>query len=119
MKHYGPFPEREAFNCVKCNLSFPNISQFRNHNADFHKESLPFVCTVCGRGYTTSMGLSYHMNTHEGKSYLCPVCSAPFTRSFAMKRHLRNAHQAVYCQTCNALIEGQEAFQQHIRLCRK
>ena len=94
LKHsfHGDIMSQRQFSCLHCNQSFPNSSRLNDHIAELHSNDFPYICTICFKGYSTKMGLTYHMNIHQGRTYSCPVCKQNFTRMFAMKRHMKKAH---------------------------
>ncbi|XP_059155932.1 zinc finger and BTB domain-containing protein 17-like isoform X10 [Physella acuta] len=91
----------------------------RVHLSHFHGSLMPYVCLLCGRGYETSLGLSRHMDLHEGKSIKCPICDHSFSRSFTMNRHMRLIHNCAQCSKCNATFKAGPEFNLHLLYCKQ
>ncbi|CAM9787249.1 unnamed protein product [Lampetra fluviatilis] len=49
----------------------------------------PFVCQLCGEGFTHSSGLSRHKRIHTEKLYKCHECGKEFLLAYTLKRHRR------------------------------
>ena len=81
--------------CPFCPSSFPE-HLLKSHISRCHGSTMPFSCTVCGRGYLSKTGLYYHMTAHSGKAIQCPVCGKTFARKFTLNRHMREAHAHVF-----------------------
>ncbi|KFM81945.1 Zinc finger protein 282, partial [Stegodyphus mimosarum] len=53
----------------------------------------PFICAVCGKGFTRKDSLQTHFNFHTGeKPYSCGLCRSNFYNRAALQFHLRSCH---------------------------
>ncbi|GFN92124.1 Zinc finger y-chromosomal protein [Plakobranchus ocellatus] len=92
---------------------------FKAHMFHFHGQTMPYICTICGKGYQSSTGLGHHKRLHEGKSFMCPVCDSKFTQMAAMKTHLKKLHDSLQCPHCMVVFKRGAEFDQHVLLCRR
>lgn len=102
--------------CPFCQKPIP-ADCLKAHISKMHGSSMPFVCTLCGRGYQSQAGLSNHMDVHQGKTVLCPVCDNKFSRKFTLKRHLKFVHMSGQCPTCSLVLKLGPDFNDHVLYC--
>lgn len=103
--------------CPHCPLVVLDGTDYKNHISQQHGYLLQYSCSLCGKGYQTSMGLHYHMQGHQGKQYSCPMCDVKLTRMFSLKMHLKKVHRTAKCQTCHQFLSVGEEFNNHVLYC--
>ncbi|GFN80576.1 Zinc finger protein 324a [Plakobranchus ocellatus] len=126
MTHPYPYPEKDdrtfAVNvdnvCITCNMYFQVPSNFQDHMANFHKKSMPYVCSLCGKCYGSTSGLFLHMQAHDGKTFVCPVCDSKFSQNSTMKRHMKSVHKTNQCSVCKGIFKLGLEFDKHILHCK-
>ncbi|XP_059155930.1 zinc finger protein Gfi-1-like isoform X8 [Physella acuta] len=110
---FTPFPH-----CFFCPEILPDKAALKAHMSQFHGHSMPFTCTLCGKGYASLSGLNHHMRLHEGKAYLCPVCDSKFTQKSTMKTHLKGIHMSSQCPECSAILKIGPEYDIHVLNCK-
>lgn len=95
MEHLQQHPELNAYFCPICPHTFSNATSLKNHQQEWHQSSMPHLCDICGKGFTTSIVLKRHRVTHCFKNsqvdmpyvvdvqpmmkpYECGKCAASF-----------------------------------------
>ncbi|XP_005104487.1 zinc finger protein 652-B isoform X8 [Aplysia californica] len=103
--------------CKLCPARFQYESDLKTHMSNRHGHSMPYTCSVCGKGYLIANSLYYHSLTHAGKFSVCPLCNTSFTRKFSMKLHLKKVHGSAQCRTCSKVFPLGPEFTRHIESC--
>ncbi len=91
-KHLQKHRELNAHACPFCPHTFSNAQKLRNHQQEWHRSTMPFICDICGKGFASAVILKRHgvvhctndpMETHytiDPQSavhpYECGTCSA-------------------------------------------
>ncbi|XP_076136118.1 uncharacterized protein LOC143118876 [Alosa pseudoharengus] len=69
--HLREHPELNAFACSLCPLAFSNSDGLRAHQRDWHKKTLPYICDICGRGFSSQRMLDRHTVSHQRVNRTC------------------------------------------------
>lgn len=77
--------------CEICNRSFAYRSGLKRHKIVAHAAaSLPFVCTLCTKGFSEKHHYEGHMNVHyDVKPYICPYCSKSHAYRTGLNCHMK------------------------------
>ncbi|XP_067868056.1 zinc finger protein 271-like [Heterodontus francisci] len=71
-----------------------------------HVGEKPYMCSVCGRGFSHSSGLSNHKRSHTGKKpWECGDCGKGFSYPFQLETH-RRSHTGERPFTCSVCGKG-------------
>ncbi|KAK3716585.1 hypothetical protein RRG08_039380 [Elysia crispata] len=81
--------EGRHFKCSYCFTTWTNKIELQNHISRNHGDSLPYVCSLCGKGYRTAQGLALHIHVHEGRSFPCPLCANGYERDQPQEYYAR------------------------------
>uniref|UniRef100_A0A0B7BDF6 C2H2-type domain-containing protein n=2 Tax=Arion vulgaris TaxID=1028688 RepID=A0A0B7BDF6_9EUPU len=89
--------------------------------SDIQNQFMPFQCTICGKGFKSRGGLSFHMEAHKGRQFVCPVCDFKFKHKHHMKNHLVNVHKLLLCPICFTTFRPDQVREHtvHILACKK
>uniref|UniRef100_A0A8C2HEF5 C2H2-type domain-containing protein n=1 Tax=Cyprinus carpio TaxID=7962 RepID=A0A8C2HEF5_CYPCA len=109
-KHLQKHPELNAHACPFCPHTFSNAQKLRNHQQEWHRSTMPFICDICGKGFASTVILKRHrvvhctndpMETHYTTDpqstvhpYECGTCSASF-ENLDLLFHHQLRHKAV------------------------
>lgn len=75
--------------CMITDFRFVSKGELEAHTRK-HSGAHPFVCDVCGGGFTTSSSLVKHKRIHTGeRPYQCDFCPMRFTALGTLKNHRR------------------------------
>lgn len=57
----------------------------------------PYVCTICGKGFTRKDSLQTHFHLHTGeKPYSCSICCSAFSSRASLKFHMKTHAYVLY-----------------------
>ncbi|XP_067615036.1 uncharacterized protein [Eurosta solidaginis] len=111
---------RNSHNCLFCDARFTNDIALRKHHqlAHSNQATMPFVCSICKRGFRMRTALQRHMETHdsEGRPYECTLCHVRFPRPSQLTLHkltvhfLRKPHS---CGVCGKQFGTESALKTH------
>ena len=91
--------------CPVCGKAFTRSRELQYHIL-VHTGEKPFNCKVCKKSFNHPSSLKSHKLIHErGKSYSCLQCGKQFTTNNEMKRH---THTAIEEQPCSCVQCGKE-----------
>ncbi|XP_066246493.1 zinc finger protein 75A isoform X2 [Euwallacea similis] len=82
------------------------------------KEPKPFLCTICGKGYSTKAVLENHQKIHTGeKSFTCDVCQKQFRFISTYKTHImiHSNEKPLSCPVCGKCFRQHAHLKTHIR----
>ena len=122
-----------TWTCNICKDSFDNVSIYRKHRRDTHKDELLALglkagaeskCAYCDKILKECYLKRHIFNVHKDKRYLhpeipilysCTECDEQFCDQAAMKRHQAMFHtQSVECQVCSKLCLSELALKSHM-----
>ncbi|XP_005104485.1 myoneurin isoform X5 [Aplysia californica] len=103
--------------CPYCPTRSQTVSQQRQHMNVSHPHLMPYMCTICSRGFSSYGGYHSHKMTHTGRTFVCPICDNTFLHKHHLKRHLRNVHKLMWCLKCTQTFPVGEEFSQHVLVC--
>lgn len=111
---------RNSHNCLFCDARFTNDIALRKHHqlAHSNQASMPFVCSICKRGFRMRSALQRHMETHdsEGRPYECTLCHVRFPRPSQLTLHKLTVHflsKPYACEVCGKQFGTESALKTH------
>ena len=75
---------RYRFECESCGKKFFKENHYENHLKLAHKLNKEYVCQICSKNFSSSIGLKRHLLAHEDngprdKSFACEMCDKKFS----------------------------------------
>lgn len=116
---FGLYDSDDPFFCQFCGVHISSRAMYQKHLNSDHREhrALPFICSLCQKGFYSAPGLRHHLEAHKGRQFACKFCEARFQHKHHMKRHVEGVHKMRECPTCfNAIPLGYE-YDKHIYSC--
>ncbi|XP_069810674.1 oocyte zinc finger protein XlCOF8.4-like [Dendropsophus ebraccatus] len=84
-----------------------------------HKDKGPFVCSECGKTFTSKYNLVLHQRLHTGeKLYSCPVCGKCFTQNsqFLIHQRTHTGEKPYSCKECGRCFAYSSGLAKHLKI---
>ena len=100
-----------------CKKGFFYKSDLEEHHR-IHTGDKPFLCTICGKGFSLKWTLQCHIKTHGEKQFQCATCNKGFFTKGDLKRHeiIHRGEKAHVCQECGKRFSQRSQLTNHMRL---
>lgn len=105
------------FRCENCRHLCKTYDQYKIHKSK-HDGALPFICTLCGKGFQMPGNLTIHIRRHrQDFPYSCETCSKSFATSTEVTIHMRShtGERPYNCETCGKTFKTWSFFDIHKR----
>ncbi len=109
-----------SYQCLECPRVFATRTGLEMHVKNKHRGIYPYVCQLCGRGFSSTTHMRGHMASHTGvKEYRCAVCGKEYAYKSDLRVHVKSLHgagnmdneangnswcttgsQSIFCQDC-------------------
>ncbi|XP_059618621.1 oocyte zinc finger protein XlCOF6-like [Phlebotomus argentipes] len=108
--------------CDFCSRKFLSPCLLRDHIWSKHRqEERPYVCSECGKRFTTKGNLQSHMTIHMPDEmrliFPCPYCEKKFSQKICVEGHITACHDrdnAFICEECGKSCNTKGALGQHM-----
>lgn len=75
------------------------------------------MCDLCGHTFYDRYGLNMHKRCHSGhRPFVCPVCGHGFSQQSNMERHVKAKHEKVrpfQCNICSKMFAYSYVLSEH------
>ncbi|KAH3855312.1 zinc finger protein 774-like [Dreissena polymorpha] len=111
------FNTKAPFTCEVCDETYSDFGSFDTHGVKVHRR---FLCSYCGKAFTSRPNRERHVRYHTGeKPYRCDICPASFFRGDDLKYHRTTKHVDVkpfLCGVCQTSFCFPKELEKHLRL---
>lgn len=109
----------ENFHCPFCGSSFSTRAFYQKHLNTLHREekALPYICSICQKGFFSMTGLRHHLEAHKGWQFGCTICDARFQHKHNLRRHIEGVHKMRECRGCFKLFPIGPDYNKHVLSC--
>ncbi|XP_045156635.2 zinc finger protein 845-like [Mercenaria mercenaria] len=99
--------------CDKCYKPLKTLASLKQHVAEMHPKSYDYTCMICGVSFKTSLGLTNHVKSHDGKQverqlYECSFCNLKLYTLKSFIRHKRKHTKFYQCTICKEIFDKRE-----------
>ncbi|XP_075987141.1 zinc finger Y-chromosomal protein 2-like [Anticarsia gemmatalis] len=105
----------------KCGFSTSYTGALKEHEIRMHKNTFPFTCDKCGRGFFLKTWYEQHQNIHNDvKPFICDVCGVAFHMAKQLSTHRTNKHpqslikKPYICRHCNMKCDSITTLGRHL-----
>ncbi|XP_037817566.1 uncharacterized protein LOC119607641 [Lucilia sericata] len=105
------------FRCNNCQLIVKTYDQYKIHKSK-HEGTLPFICTLCGKGFQMPGNLTIHIRRHRHDfPYSCEICKKSFATSTEVNIHKRShtGERPYKCEWCEKTFKTWSFYDLHRR----
>ncbi|KAI0743101.1 hypothetical protein C8Q80DRAFT_1108110 [Daedaleopsis nitida] len=92
---YTGYAQLELYECDRCNLSFYDDYDLREHE---HTSRRHNICAICNLDFATALSLKEHY-VQSPRHAFCQRCNQHFQSQAALQDHCKAVHY--YCDICN------------------
>jgi len=77
----------------------------------------PLKCFLCGKRFSRSDYLRWHLRTHAGEEYKCDYCDKSFADPYGARRHMRmhTGDSQYQCDVCPRAFTRSDHLKEHAR----
>lgn len=98
-----------------CNKKFFSKTGLKFHT-NKHKNTFPYNCELCGKGFNRTCEFDDHMNLHAGYFWKCSICGAVLKSQHGRRVHeSQHANQQWPCDICGKLFPCRDYLNSHLR----
>lgn len=112
--------QTKMYECVDCGISFPSITKFHLHNVRQHLIKKPYICDVCGKGFTIKDNLKSHSTLHtDERPFKCELCPNYYKSIYQRNRHVKLRHtleRRFKCDQCAKTYKDSTDLRRHRRV---
>lgn len=101
--------------CNSTNVQF--FADFYETHINSHKDSKPFKCDKCQKGFLSKAYLQAHLNWHldKTKKVTCPICKKTFSQRLNVHMRSHTGERPHPCPNCPKKFITGSAMRKHLR----
>ncbi|KAK3929092.1 Zinc finger protein 567 [Frankliniella fusca] len=117
-KCHSRIENKDVFNCVVCQKTWPNLEKTVAHIRTHTKELL-YACETCGQRFNTRGVMHRHMQVHSNsKPFSCDYCDKSFSSKQNRDDHHRQHTKEVktVCESCGEFLTSASMLYYHRKI---
>ena len=111
---------KPLFPCTMCEKTYSSKMGLAHHvKGDHLGIKHPFLCSICGQGFTNKTSYQGHSNVHAGiKPHLCKICNKSFANQNGLWLHRRTHDETCRysCETCGKTFRQSNSLKVHKKI---
>lgn len=101
--------------CVICGEKFRFFGPLMIHTHKKHKVSNPFLCEICGQGFSSKTNIDNHLKYRHTETHTCSKCNEIFSTLTLLKSHLSKIHSNnLKCSLCPLAFQSKYLKKRHL-----
>uniref|UniRef100_A0A8D9F1M9 Zinc finger protein 582 n=1 Tax=Cacopsylla melanoneura TaxID=428564 RepID=A0A8D9F1M9_9HEMI len=106
------------YQCPICGHSFADVTNLNVH-MHIHTGEKKHVCDVCGKSFTQWAHLYQHKFSHSDELYVCSHCGRNYSSPASLRRHITTCHTNVTeypCEICGKGFRNKQILKDHLSI---
>ena len=112
-------PERDRYNCDKCERNFKYNKDLRRHIRNVH-DNVRYNCDKCGKTFSQNSHLNRHIQSiHENlREFNCDDCEKSFNVKGHLTAHIKTMHEKCRysCDKCDKSYSQKGHLKTHVEI---
>ncbi|CRL02670.1 CLUMA_CG015854, isoform A [Clunio marinus] len=105
------------FLCSECGKCFSTKGALKEHHV-IHSDTYPYQCSFCPKKFKNLPRLKTHEDIHNPTQYICNICGISLNTKRTLKMHMvvHSDQKRYKCQCCGSSFKRSKALKNHLIL---